>query len=101
MLQHTKFETENLLDLGGYMNGAYYAIDDTYKIANYDKLLEENKKLKEENIMLKSDYNILTNAVRNKDKQYLKMIEERDKRIKELEKENSNLKSKQMSLEAL
>lgn len=48
MLQHTKFETENLLDLGGYMNGAYYTTDDACKIANYDKLLEENKKLKEE-----------------------------------------------------
>ena len=83
------------------MNGAYYTTDDACKIANYGRLLEENKKLKEENTMLKSDYNILTNAVRNKDKQYLKMIEERDKRIKELEKENSDLKSKQMSLEAL
>lgn len=90
------------------MYGAYYTTDDTSKIANYDRLLEENKNLKEqldkvtaERDILKADYNILTNAVRNKDKQYLKMIEIRDKRIKELEKENSDLKSKQMSLEAL
>lgn len=90
------------------MYGAYYTTDDACKIANYDRLLEENKKLKEqldkvtaEKDLLKADYNILTNAVRNKDKQYLKMIEIRDKRIKELEKENSDLKSKQMSLEVL
>ena len=81
------------------MKGTYITMDDACKIANYDRLLEENKKLKEENTMLKSDNNILKEAVRNKDKQYLKMIEERDKRIKNFEKENSDLKSKQMSLE--
>ena len=81
------------------MNGAYYAIDDTDKIANYDRLLEENKKLKEENTMLKSDNNILKEAVRNKDKQYLKMIEERDKEIKRLRDELYNKNNKQMSLE--
>lgn len=57
------------------MKGAYLSMDDAYKIANFDKL-------KEENTMLKSDNNILKEAVRNKDKQYLKMIEERDKEIK-------------------
>ena len=34
------------------MKGAYYTMDDAYKIANFDKL-------KEENTMLKSDNNIL------------------------------------------
>ena len=74
-------------------------MDDAYKIANYDGLLEENKKLKEENTMLKSDNNILKEAARNKDKQYLKMIEERDKEIKRLRVELYNRDNKQISLE--
>ena len=74
------------------MNGAYYAIDDTYKITNFDKL-------KEENIMLKSDNFNLKNIVKEKDKHYLTIISEKNKRIKELEKENSDLKSKQISME--
>lgn len=65
------------------MKGAYLSMDDAYKIANFDKL-------KEENTMLKSDNNILKEAVRNKDKQYLKMIEERDKEIKKLKEELYN-----------
>ena len=67
-------------------------MDDAYKIANYDKL-------KEENTMLKSDNNILKEAVRNKDKQYLKMIEERDKEIKRLQDELYSKNNKQISLE--
>lgn len=67
-------------------------MDDAYKIANYDKV-------KEENTMLKSDNNILKEAVRNKDKQYLKMIEERDKEIKRLRDELYNKDNKQISLE--
>lgn len=67
-------------------------MDDAYKIANFDKL-------KEENTMLKSDNNILKEAVRNKDKQYLKMIEERDKENKRLRDELYNKNNKQMSLE--
>lgn len=56
------------------MKGKILSMDDAYKIANYDKLVEENT-------MLKSDNNILKEAIKNKDKQYLKMIEERDKAI--------------------
>ena len=67
-------------------------MDDAYKIANYDKV-------KEENTMLKSDNNILKEAVRNKDKQYLKMIEERDKENKRLRDELYNRDNKQISLE--
>lgn len=74
------------------MKGTYYNMNDAYKIANYDKV-------KEENTMLKSDNNILKEAVRNKDKQYLKMIEERDKEIKRLQDELYNRDNKQMSLE--
>lgn len=74
------------------MKGAYYTMDDAYKIANFDKL-------KEENAMLKSDNNILKEAVRNKDKQYLKMIEERDKENKRLRDELYNRDNKQISLE--
>ncbi len=67
-------------------------MDDAYKIANFDKV-------KEENTMLKSDNNILKEAIRNKDKQYLKMIEEKDKEIKKLREELYNRDNKQMSLE--
>lgn len=67
-------------------------MDDAYKIANFDKV-------KEENTMLKSDNNILKEAVRNKDKQYLKMIEERDKENKRLRDELYNRDNKQISLE--
>lgn len=74
-------------------------MDDAYKIANYDKLVEENNKLKSENTMLKSDNNILKEAVRNKDKQYLKMIAERDKENKRLQDKLYNENNKQMSLE--
>ena len=83
------------------MNGVYYITDDACKIANYDRLLEETKKLKEENTMLKSDNFNLKNIVKEKDKHYLTIISEKNKRLKELEKENSDLKSKQMSLEVL
>lgn len=68
-------------------------MDDAYKIANFDKV-------KEENTMLKSDNNILKESIRNKDKQYLKMIEERDKEIKRLQDELYSKNNKQMSLEA-
>ena len=74
------------------MKGAYYTMDDVYKIANFDKL-------KEENTMLKSDNNILKETIRNKDKQYLKIIEERDKEIKRLQEELYNRNNKQISLE--
>lgn len=74
------------------MKGTYYNMNDAYKIANYDKV-------KEENTMLKSDNNILKEAVRNKDKQYLKMIEERDKEIKRLQDELYSKNNKQISLE--
>ncbi len=72
------------------------------KILDYidsNKLVEENNKLKSENTMLKSDNNILKEAVRNKDKQYLKMIAERDKENKRLQDELYNENNKQMSLE--
>lgn len=88
------------------MKGTYYTVDDACKVANYDKLVEENKKLKEqldkataERDTYKADYNILINAVRNKDKQYLKMIEERDKENKRLRDELYNKNNKQISLE--
>lgn len=74
------------------MKGVYLSMNDAYKIANFDKL-------KEENTVLKSDNNILKEAVRNKDKQYLKMIEERDKEIKKLKEELYNKDNKQIRLE--
>lgn len=42
LLQYFKFKTKNLLDLRELMKGAYYTMDDAYKIANFDKVNEKN-----------------------------------------------------------
>lgn len=71
-----------------------------------EELLEENKKLKEkldkvtaERDTLKSDNAILKETIKGKDKHYLPIVAEKNKRIKELEEENYKLKNKQMTLE--
>lgn len=73
------------------MNQEYLSIEDAKKLANYDKLLVENT-------MLKSDNYILRNKSKENDKKYLKIIEEKNKRIEELEKELSTYKSKQVDI---
>lgn len=73
------------------MNQEYISLENTKKIANYDKLLAENT-------MLKSDNYILKNKSKENDKKYLKIIEEKNKRIKELEKELSACKNKQVDI---
>lgn len=73
------------------MNQEYLSIEDAKKLANYDKLLAENT-------MYKSDNYILRNKSKENDKKYLKIIEEKNKRIKELEKELSTYKSKQVDI---
>ena len=73
------------------MNQEYISLENTKKIANYDKLLAENT-------MLKSDNYILKNKSKENDKKYLKIIEEKNKRIKELEEELSACKSKQVDI---
>ncbi len=88
------------------MNGTYYTTDDACKIANYDRLLEGNKKLKEqldkvtaERDTLKADNNIFQNTIKEKDKHYLTIISEKNKRLKELEKELYDKNNKQISME--
>ena len=73
------------------MKGKYLSMDDAYKIANFDKV-------KEENTMLRSDNYNLKNIIKEKDKHYIEIIKSKNAYIKELEKENSDLKSKQISL---
>ena len=73
------------------MNQEYISLENTKKIANYDKLLAENT-------MLKSDNYILKNKSKENDKKYLKIIEEKNKKIKELERELSTYKSKQVDM---
>ncbi len=87
------------------MYGAYYTTDDTSKIANYDRLLEENKNLKEqldkviaERDTLKADNNILKNTIKEKDKHYLTIITEKNKRNKDLEDELYKMKNEQKTL---
>ena len=73
------------------MSQEYLSIENAKKIANYDKLIAENT-------MLKSDNYILKNKSKENDKKYLKIIEEKNKRIKELEKELSACKNKQVDI---
>lgn len=87
------------------MNGAYYTTDDACKIANYDRLVEENKNLKEkldkvmaERDTLKADNNILKNTIKEKDKRYLTIITEKNKRNKDLENELYKIKNEQKTL---
>ncbi len=72
------------------MKGAYYTMDDAYKIANFDKVNEKYR-------MIESDNKLLKETIKGKDKHYLKIIEEKNKRIKELEEENYHLKNRQIS----
>ncbi len=73
------------------MSQEYLSIENAKKIANYDKLIAENT-------MLKSDNYILKNKSKENDKRYLKIIEEKNKKIKELERELSTYKSKQVDM---
>ena len=73
------------------MSQEYLSIENAKKIANYDKLIAENT-------MLKSDNYILKNKSKENDKKYLKIIEEKNKKIKELERELSTYKSKQVDM---
>ena len=73
------------------MNQEYLSIEDAKMLANYDKLLAENT-------MLKSDNYILRNKSKENDKKYLKIIEEKNKKISELERELSAYKSKQIDI---
>lgn len=73
------------------MSQEYLSIENTKKIANYDKIVAENT-------MLKSDNYILKNKSKENDKKYLKIIEVKNKRIKELEEELSACKSKQVDM---
>lgn len=73
------------------MKSEYLSIEDTQKLANYDKLIAERD-------MLKSDNQILRNKSKENDKKYLKIIEEKNKRIKELENEVSKYESKQLDI---
>lgn len=65
-------------------------MDDAYKIANFDKVNEKYR-------MIESDNKLLKETIKGKDKHYLKIIEEKNKRIKELEEENYHLKNRQIS----
>lgn len=73
------------------MNQEYLSIEDARKLEHYDKLLAERD-------MYKSDNYILRNKSKENDKKYLKIIEEKNKKIKELERELSACKSKQVDM---
>lgn len=65
----------------------------------HSKFTEENfNKLLSENTALKSDNYILKNRLKENDKKYLKVIEEKDKVIKELKERISSLEYKQADI---
>lgn len=69
----------------------YLSKEDAKMLANYYKIIAENT-------VLKSDNYILKNKSKENDKKYLKIIEEKNNRIKELERELSAYKSKQVDI---
>lgn len=73
------------------MKMEYLTIEDAKKLANYEKIIAENT-------MLKSDNYILRNKSKENDKKYLKTIEEKNKRIKELKERISSLEYKQIDI---
>lgn len=64
------------------MQGEYLSIENSKKLENYDKLVAENTTLKAD----KMNFDELL-------KKKNKIIEEQKKKIRELERENSSLKS--------
>ena len=73
------------------MKMEYLTIEDAKKLANYEKIIAENT-------MLKSDNYILRNKSKENDKKYLKTIEEKNKRIKELESQLYTYENKQVDI---
>ncbi len=73
------------------MNQEYLTIEDAKKLTNYDKLLAERD-------MLKSDNNLLKNSLKSKDKHYMLIINEKNKRIKELESQLYTYENKQVDI---
>ena len=65
--------------------------EDLEKLANYDKLVAERDMYKSDNLILKT-------KSKNNDKRYLKMIEEKNKIIMNLENELAYYKNKQMDI---
>lgn len=74
------------------MKGTYYNMNDAYKIANYDKVKEENTTLKSNAINLERDYKKLKRDCE-------KQIEELKKENKRLRDELYNRDNKQISME--
>lgn len=66
-------------------------LEDTKKLENYNKLLAERD-------MLKSDNNLLKNSLKSKDKHYMLIINEKNKRIKELENQLYTYENKQVDI---
>jgi len=73
------------------MQGKIINLEDAKKLANYEKLYQQN-------IEYKSNNRILKEMLNNREKSYLKIIEEKNKRIAELEKEISTYKGKQIDI---
>lgn len=73
------------------MESEYLSIEDANKIANHDKLLEKNTWLESDNFLLKEKLD-------KQRKEHQKVLEIKNKRIKELEEENRHLKYKQTDI---
>lgn len=74
------------------MKGAYYTMDDAYKIANFDKVNEKCRMLEGNNFEL-------TQKIKKLKKEHEKEVMELKKENKRLRDELYNKNNKQMSLE--
>lgn len=73
------------------MNYEYLTIEDTKKLANYDKVVAENTMLKTNEILKNQEIKTLKNK-------HKKEIEEKNKEIKNLKERISKLESKQINI---
>lgn len=73
--------------------------DENEELEKENKALKDNlNKVLAERAMYKSDNQILRQKSRENDKKYMKILEEKNKRINYLEKEQDNQKNKQIDI---
>lgn len=73
------------------MNYEYLTIEDSKKLANYDKVVADRDRYK-------SDWSIVSQRLKKVEKNYLKLIEEKNKEIKNLKERLSKLENKQIDI---
>lgn len=73
------------------MNSEYLSIEDTKRLANYDKLVAERDRYN-------SYWQIISQKLKETENNYLKIIEEKNKENRKLKERISELENKQMDI---